>query len=751
MKRFVHVVCLIATAALLAPVSAAVPAPAPAAMRPVSDTYFGTTLVDPYRWMEGKPTPELLAYLHAQNDYTRAVFSQLPARARILQRISQLSGSSDAAPEAQLVLDRYFYLFRPAGANNPKLYMRAARGGTPKVLVDPDKLNTGGKQYAIAYYNPSLDGRYVAYGIAQGGTEDATLYVLDADTGRRLPESIDRAQFGNPTWRLDNASFYFTRLQKLAADAPITAKFQNTTTYLHKLGTSAAKDVPILGPGLNARVAVGPDDNEFLLVSPASPYAVAAVVHGVKNEVDLYSAPLAGVTSAKAPWKRIVGSADAVTGMDVRGRTIYLLTHKNAARFKVVATSLARPDYAHARTIVAPSNVVIQALGVARDALYIRDLDGGLGGMRRVPFTPGAIAQRVPLPYPGAIDNFSTDPRLEGVLFSLNAWTKARQWYRDLGPSNAMLAAHLVKPSPVDFSSITSVEVKAPGLDGTPIPLSIIYKKGLKLDGSHPTWLEGYGAYGLTPFDPYFDPTRLAFLERGGVMAYAHVRGGGEYGEDWHRAGMIATKHNTWEDFIACGRYLIAQHYTSSPHLGGMGTSAGGITIGRAITQSPQLFGAAISDVGVADPLRSEFSANGPPNIPEFGSVTTLAGFKALYAMDPFMHVKDGVPYPAVLLITGANDPRVDSWEAAKMTARLQQATSSGKPILLRVDFNAGHGFGSSRTQRDELNADEMTFLLWQLGNPAFAGVPKSVGPYPKATPQASAVPASAGPAPSAT
>ncbi len=247
----------------------------------------------------------------------------------------------------------------------------------------------------------------------------------------------------------------------------------------------------------------------------------------------------------------------------------------------------------------------------------------------------------------------------------------------------------------------------------------------MKFDGSHPTLMVGYGAYGIST-DSSFVPVLLAWVERGGVIAIAHVRGGGEEGQDWYQAGYKATKPNTWRDFIACGEYLVSHKYTSPAKLAGLGTSAGGILISRAITERPDLWAAALINVGWSNMLRTEFSPNGPDNVPEFGSVTTEQGFHDLYAMDGFQHVKDGVRYPAVMLTTGINDPRVVSWEPAKMTARLQAATSSGKPVLLRVDYDAGHGFGTTKSQEERQTADEWSFLLWQLGDPAFQPKPIS-------------------------
>jgi prolyl oligopeptidase len=287
---------------------------------------------------------------------------------------------------------------------------------------------------------------------------------------------------------------------------------------------------------------------------------------------------------------------------------------------------------------------------------------------------------------------------------------------------DAMTDIKVLPPSPVDFSAIESEEVKAKAADGTLVPLSIIHKRGLKLDGSHPTLLHGYGSYGIT-FDPSFDPSSLAWLEHDAVIAVAHVRGGGEYGEDWHNGGRKATKENTINDFIACAQYLIDHKYTSPKHLAGEGTSAGGITIGGAITGRPDLFAAALDNVGMSDDLRAELQVNGPANIPEFGTVKNEDDFHHLLAISGYHRIKDHTPYPAVLLTTGINDPRVDPWQMDKMTARLQAATSSGKPVLLRVDYDAGHGgIGATRSQHTALLTDQYSFLLWQLGDPGFRG-----------------------------
>jgi prolyl oligopeptidase len=395
---------------------------------------------------------------------------------------------------------------------------------------------------------------------------------------------------------------------------------------------------------------------------------------------------------------------------------MWLVTHKDAPRFKVIHIDLDHPDIARADVTMAPSDLVVKGVSTAKDGLYIEAQQGGISHLLRIPYGQTA-ATPVPLPFAGALEGFYTDVQADGALIRFAGWTEAPQWYAyDPNYNVAIIQptltnTHLEPLNPTDFSDITSVEVTAPGADGTPVPLSIIYKKDLKMDGQNPCLLEGYGSYGIS-LDPSFDATRLALLEKGIVIAYAHVRGGGENGEDWHLAGQKLTKQNTISDFIACAEYLVKQGYTSPAKLAGRGTSAGGITIGGALTQRPDLFTLCIFNVGVTDTLRMEAGPNGAVNTPEFGSVKDADGFKALYGMDSYQHVKDGTPYPAVLLITGANDPRVDPWELFKMTARLQAATSSKNPILLRIDFDAGHGMGSSKTQRDLITADQAALLL---------------------------------------
>jgi len=693
-------------------------------VRAVIDDYFGTKVVDPYRWMENTSDPEVIAWMKAQNDYTRAVLARIPGRDELLARIKSLDNAGNTVSGLQVWGGHYFYYKTEPGSDNRKLFVRDTLGSPERLLVDPEKMTTAdGKHYSIDYFQPSFDGVYVAYGISLGGSEESVLHVLQSATGTLLPDSIDRAQFASPSWLPDGKSFFYTRAQKLGADAPPTAKYQKLKVYRHTLGCDPDAEPLVFGFGANPTVNV--DENDFTIVqfSPGAPeFLVGLVIHGVKRELDIYAIPFDANLSAKTTWKKVADQTDEVIGLDVHAGEIYLLSHKNASRFKVLRTSLGTPDLAHAAVVVPASEVVVTGISAAGDALYVQDLDGGIGRLRRLPYGNGSI-QPVNLPFYGAIQSLVTNPTQAGAWMELVSWTKSPLWYSLDAKTDKLTDTALVAPSPVDYSQYESEEVKAKSADGTMVPLSIIHKRGLALDGSHPAWLAGYGAYGIN-YDPYFDPTMPVFLEHGGVFAVAHVRGGGEYGEDWHQAGQKLTKQHTIDDFIAGGEYLIEHKYTSASHLAGEGTSAGGITIGGAITQRPDLFGAALIRVGDSDSLRSETMASGPANIPEFGTVTEPDGFKALFAMDAYQHIKPNTPYPAVLLTTGANDPRVAPWQAAKMTARLQASTSSGKPILLRVEYDAGHGIGSTKSQRDIEFADDLAFLFWQLGVTGYAPSP---------------------------
>lgn len=704
------------------------PATAPppvAVVRPVVDDYFGNKVTDPYRYMEHLDDPEVEKWMKAQDAYTRRVLRGISGRDELRARIEELDKSIPARVGGivRLANRRYFYYHLLSSESVAKLYMRDGMeaGGQETLLVDPQKISGKEKPSAINYFWPSSDGRYVAYGISAAGSEQAVLHVMDTKTQRDTGETIDRADLNETVgWLPENRSFIYNRLQKLGPHAPEEEREIKSRAYLHVIGSDPVRDQAVFGYGVSSRVKVEAADISNVATYPGVPFAVGTVTHGSRNEISIYVAPLGSVPKANPPWRKVCEVDDAVTGMTLRGDDLWLLTHKDASRFKIIHTHLSTPDLNHADVVVPPSARVVSGLTAAQDALYVQVREGAVDRLLRIGYEADAKPEPVELPYEGSIGLYPADPRAPGVVFELSAWTKANRFY-EYNPKTKSAVETKLRPAGAfdNPEDVESEEVEAPAADGTLIPLSIIHRRGLKLDGSNPVLLNGYGGYGIS-LSPQFDPVNLAWLELGGVLAFAHVRGGGEFGDDWHKAGQKLTKPNTWHDFIACAEYLIAKKYTSPPHLAGEGESAGGILIGRSITERPDLFAAALVEVGFTDALRGEFEQDGPGEIPEWGTVKDPDGFKGLYEMSTYAHVKDGTRYPAVLLTTGRNDPRVAPWESAKMTARLQAATTSGKPILLRVDYEAGHGIGSTKTQIEEELADEWSFLLWQFGDARF-------------------------------
>jgi prolyl oligopeptidase len=371
-----------------------------------------------------------------------------------------------------------------------------------------------------------------------------------------------------------------------------------------------------------------------------------------------------------------------------------------------------------------PSETIIDGIYGATDALYMSSRNGVAKNLSRLAYRVGATLERIALPVEGSTFGIDASMNHDGIVFGLQSWIIPPIVYRYDLSTHELVDTKLQSNNPLDLSGFQVREVQTTSTDDARVPISIIFRKGIALDGSHPTLFEGYGCYGVpieAEFNPSYFPGILAWVERGGVFAVAHVRGGGEYGERWHLDGQKATKQHTVDDMLATARYLISNKYTSPARLAVRGTSAGGIAEGNCIVQHPELFAAAIHHFGYANMLRLQFTESGPANIPEFGDATKPDEFKWLYAMSAYDHVKDGTKYPAVLALTGINDTRVPSWIVAEFAARLQRATSSGKPVLLRVDFDAGHhSLGSNRVQLENTAADEQAFLLWQFRDKQF-------------------------------
>jgi prolyl oligopeptidase len=710
---------LLAAATLVVPAAAALPPPPVAKTIPVTDDYFGTKIVDPYRWMEQPGDPDLAAYLKAQSERTRAILDSIPARKELLARLDSLVDTVTSSSNVVRRKDDVFYERIAPGSNLAKLYVREGARAA-RVLLDPAPLAAGGHHFAITGFTPSDDGGRIAVKLTPDGSEnEAFTRIYDVASSRMFADTLLRSDFGATGWSADGKALYYLRFADLQAGASPTALYRNIRTYVHTIGTPQSGDRAVFGRGLSPTVSFDENEVAAAIVDPSSNYVFGLIINGVQNEKRLYVAPKRQFESGNATWVKVFDYADQATDATGRGDDIYVVSHKNAPRFQILKTSASHPDMNAAQVIVAPSKRVVDSVAAAKDALFVFERENGIARAARIDYETNAVTE-IPLPVQGTLGNATADPQYPGFIAKLESWTISPQWFAYDPATRALTNTHLDPPSPVDYEAVTSDEVQVPARDGVLVPLSIVHRKDLKLDASNPTLLYAYGSYGVSS-SPSFSAGRLAWFEHGGVVAIAHVRGGGENGAEWHLAGKDANKTNTIDDFIDCAKWLIGNKYTSPGKLGARGGSAGGITMGGAITRAPQLFAAVVDEIPVSDQLRIEFSPNGPPNIPEFGSVKTPAGFKNLFETSAVHHVAAGGKYPAVLLTTGANDPRVDPWQAAKMAATLQAKSAGGRPILLRVDYSGGHGLiGATKSQGTELTADEYSFLLWNMGVAGF-------------------------------
>jgi prolyl oligopeptidase len=683
--------------------------PAPVArIDVVHDAYFGESLSDPYRWMENDKDPEWLPFLKGQNAHARAVFDALPNRAPLLKRVQQLSGDTVATSRVQRAGGLTFFTQRPLGADNFTLFVREGAAGHDRVLVDTTKASGTDGHVSLDWWRASPDGRHVVYGLSKNGSEDSTLHILAVADGSELPEHIANTQAANPRWLDDGSGFFYNQLTG-AVDTP--ERFLDSLARFHRLGTDPGTDPVLMKRGLVAGIDYDRIQAPYIVTYPGSTHAVL-LLSDIRPEARGFIAPLADAIVGRARWTPFASFEDEVTDVDLDGEDLYLLVNKGTPRGRLVKTSAAAPNLATAAVVVPQGHFVIESTTRARDGLYLKIMDGGISRLQKLGHD-GRVTD-IALPFDGTIGSVYAEANEDGALISLTGWLTPAGIYSVDSGGRVVDTGITPKPA-IDVSAYEAKRFFAAAKDGTKIPYTLIYRKGLKRDGRAPTWISAYGSYGLAAYTPAFAGRTLALVDAGAIVGYANVRGGGEYGREWHKAGQLANKPNTWRDLIAVCEDLMKKKYTSPRHLAIGGRSAGGITVGRAMTERPDLFAAVVDGVGWSNPLRYMVEQNGYGEEPEWGAINDPAGYRALKSIDSYQAVKNGTPYPAVLLTTGVTDPRVAPFHVAKMAARLQAATSSGKPILLRVDYDAGHGIGSTRSQQDREAADTYAFLLWRL------------------------------------
>lgn len=686
--------------------------PPHAEVRPANENFHGTKFVDKYRWLEDGASPDTQKWVAAEMQFTRSVLDPLPGREAIHQRLSELMTMGDiSAPK--MAGRFYFYTRRDGGQNQPVLYVREnVVTGTgqkkdqekDRVLVDVNRLSADGT-VSLDWFFPSENGRYVAYGTSENGSEMSTLHVIETRSGEILPDTIDRTRAVSIAWEHDNEGFYYTRYPK-KGNVPAGQERYNKHIFYHELGTDPETDSPVFGEGRDAedRPEVSLDnDGRLLLITEW---------HGwTKSEVFLMD-----LKSHRAPT-RITTGKDFIYRATVYNGRLYILTNEDAPRFRMFATEAGDYEREDWKEIIPQTEAVLREAHVW-GGMILTQYEQNAASQLRVFDIQGNHAHDIALPGMGSVTEASGKWNHDEVFYKYESFTSPPSIARyDLQTGTVSQWAK-VSGSAVDSSAYEVKQEWCKSKDGTRVPMFIVSKKGVKKDGQNPTLLTGYGGFDIS-LTPTFHADTFLWLEHGGIYVVANLRGGGEFGEDWHRAGMLDKKQNVFDDMIAVAEYLIAEKYTDSNHLAIEGRSNGGLLAGAVMTQRPELFRAVVCAVPLLDMVRYPNFQMARLWVAEYGSAEIPEQFKWLYAYSPYHHVKEGVDYPAVLFMSGQSDTRVDPMHARKMTALMQAAAKNGgsrtRPILLRIESNAGHGVGTPVAKRVEELTDAYAFLFWQL------------------------------------
>ncbi len=686
------------------------PKPPVAARVPVVDEYFGIKVTDDYRWLENAADPQVRLWTMAQNQFARAHLDALAMRPQVKARIAALLGHASIDRFSLRARGKLIFALKDEPPKQHPFLVTMTSPDDPsseRVVFDPNVFDSKGRT-AIDFYVPSRDGKLVAVSLSEAGSEAGSVHVFDVATGKDRGDVVPRVNGGTAggsvAWSADGRGFFYTRYPRDGERAPVDMEFYQQL-YFHELGKPTKDDRYELGKELPriAEIALRPSDD--------GRYLVASVANGDGGEVAHY------VRSPAGKWTTLARFEDKVVHVEHgRDDSLYMLSLAGAPRGKVLRVSTHAPSLEKAEIVVEESEVVVHDFEATATKLYVTDIVGGPSQLRILPLRRDPKAKAIVVPTL-PVSTVGQLLRLGGdeLLFRTESFTEPPAWYRVKADGAPPKKSALFMTSEGDFSDSEVLRETCTSKDGTKVPMTIVRRKGTPADGSAPALLNGYGGYNLIE-EPRFVPAMRAWLEQGGVFALANIRGGGEMGEPWHEQGKLTKKQNVFDDFFACATTLVERGHTKRERLAIIGGSNGGLLMGAELTQHPDAFRAVVSFVGIYDMLRVELAPNGAFNVTEFGSVKDRAQFDALFAYSPLHHVKDATPYPAMLMLTGANDPRVDPYHSRKMTARLQAATTSGRPVLLRTSDDSGHGIGTSLAQRIEEQTDVYSFLFHELG-----------------------------------
>ncbi|MGA8429171.1 MAG: prolyl oligopeptidase family serine peptidase [Candidatus Sulfotelmatobacter sp.] len=708
--------------------SATAAGPPLAEARPATEMFHGTKVVDDYRWLEDGTNPETVKWVAAEMGYTRAVLDPLPGREAIHKRLTELL--SIGSVTAPVIAGKYYFYTRREGMQNqPALYVREGvegkDNGKDRVLLDVNALAADGT-IALDWFEPSNNGRYVAYGTSQSGSEMSTLHIIETKTGGALPDVIERTRAASIAWLHDNSGFYYTRYPK-KGDVPDGQEMYNRHVFFHYLGDDADKDTLIFGEGRD------PEDWPSVSLDNDGRLLVITVSQGwTKSELFLMDLKKGTPPTRITTNKNFLYSATAYNGR------LYITTNEDAPRYRVFVAEAGNYERDDWQELIPQSEAVLQGVAIYGGKL-VTQYEQNASSQLKIFDISGTHIKNIELPAIGTVFGTGGKWNHDEMFYGFQSFTTPPAIYRvELAPVHVETKPQ--EPSG-DIIGLTSVwaKVDAPSIDptayevaqewfaskdGTRVPMFIVHKKAFasgsfKKDGRNPTLLTGYGGFNVS-LTPSFSRTAYLWMEHGGVFAVANLRGGAEFGEDWHRAGMLEKKQNVFDDMIAAAEHLIGEKYTDKDHLAIQGGSNGGLLMGAMITQRPDLFRAVICQVPLLDMLRYQNFQIAKLWIPEYGTADSPEQFKWLYAYSPYHHVKKGVEYPAILFMTGDFDTRVDPMHAKKMAALMQAEAKNGKsrtrPILLRIEAKAGHGAGKPVAKQMEEFADVYEFLFWQLG-----------------------------------
>ena len=676
-----------------------------------ADVLHGVKVADPYRWLENTDSPEVSAWTDAQSRRTRAYLDALPYRDAFRARLESLiSRTSPRYAGLKAVGGRLFAVYSDPKWQQPMVVVMGedADPSQARVVLDPNKLDPSGAT-SFDWYVPSPDGKRIAVSLSKGGSEDGSLHIFNVETGEQLSDVIPNVQYptagGDVAWAPDGGGFWYTRYP--GTDRPADEQHFFQQVWFHRLGDDLKNDAHAFGDGLPKVAEIA------LSYSRDAGALLVTVQNGDGGQFAHY------VRGDDGRFAQVTRFEDGVNfarfGPD---RALYLVSQHGKPRREILKLAPGMLDLARAVPIVPQGDDVIAAAFGTDDAvvfsggrMYVRYLAGGPSRIRIFDLA-GKPQGELPLPDVAAVDEL--EPVGADLLYSVETYLTPMQFYRLVEGRSAPTALKVT--SPVHFDDMEAVRVFAMSKDGTRVPLNIIRRKGTSLDGNNPVLLYGYGGYGISETPRFLGSSRRMWFDAGGIFVAANIRGGGEYGEEWHLQGALTRKQNVFDDFIAAAEYLIRERYTRPEKLAILGVSNGGLLMGAVTTQRPELFRAVVAAVGIFDMVRVELDPNGQFNTTEFGTVQDEAQFRALYAYSPYHQVRDGVLYPAMFLPTGANDGRVNPMHSRKMAARLQAATGSEYPIYLFTTSAAGHGHGSPLSVQIDQLADYLTFLIDQLG-----------------------------------